>query len=142
MKIVSHSCLSSIYTIFQAYSSILSLEHICLLSVFFFIVQIIDILKFVNSIKKQRKMWHEAIKAKSSMTFMLSNGCIEKNNLLNGVLTLVHDNFKMVYHSYRNLFLCPRLEWLGHLVFVMSVCFTICLFVCLSVVNFNLCYIF
>ena len=32
--------------------------------------------------------------------------------------------------------LCPRIEWLGHIVFVLSVCLS----VCLSVVNFNLRY--
>ena len=36
--------------------------------------------------------------------------------------------------------LCPLIEWLGHIVFVLSVCLSVCLFVCLSVVNFNLRY--
>ena len=41
-------------------------------------------------------------------------------------------------------FLCPWIEWSGHIVFILSVCLSVCLFVCLSVclpvVNFNLRY--
>ena len=35
-------------------------------------------------------------------------------------------------------FLCPRIEWSGYIVFVLFVCLS----VCFSVVNFNLCYNF
>ena len=38
--------------------------------------------------------------------------------------------------------LCPRMEWWGYIVFILSVCFFNCLSVCMSAVNSYLCYTF
>ena len=48
-------------------------------------------------------------------------------------------NHRMRIFQFCKMFLCPRIKWSGHIVFVMSVCLSV---VCLSVVNFNIRYNF
>ena len=65
------------------------------------------------------------------------------HNLLCSVITDLHDlpglrvGFSYVDNvTLLRVFLCPRIEWSGAYCFC-PVCLSVCLFVCLSVVNFN-----